>query len=119
MKQVIVNGQSYLAEKLVQGEGTLEVVNALATGPTVTKNDVANYMKAENLGELKTISFGGAGVAFSEVALDKDIVFAIKVAGLVMEEAKATAVDKLVNSEFDAGLAGASARPSNPDVWSS
>lgn len=104
MKQVIVNGQSYLAKDLAQGEGTLTVEKALATGATVTKNDVARYMKAENLGELKDIDFGGAGVAYSTVELDKEIDFAIKVAGLVMDEAKATAVKKLVNQEFDSGL---------------
>jgi len=104
MKQVIVNGQSYLAEELVQGDNALIVVGALATGPRVTKGDVAAYMKAENLDELKDITFGGAGVSFSEVALDKDIEFAIKVNALVMEEAADTAVKKLVNREFDNGL---------------
>lgn len=104
MKQVIVNGQSYLAEALVNAEGALTVKNALAINGNPTKADVANYMKAANLETLKDITFGGAGVAYSEVALDKDIEFAIKVQGLVMEEAQATAVKKLVNKEFDLGL---------------
>ena len=104
MKQVIVNGQSYLADNLAQGEGGLVVEKAMPTMAQVTKNDVANYMKAANLGELKDISFGGNGVSFSEVGLDKDIVFAIKVASLVMSEAQDTALDKLVNREFDTAL---------------
>ena len=104
MKQVIVNGQSYLADNLAQGEGSLVVEKAMPTGPQVSKNDVAKYMKAANLGELKDITFGGNGVAFSEVSLDKDIIFSIKVAGLVMAEAQDTALDKLVNREFDTAL---------------
>lgn len=104
MKQVIVNGQSYLAEALNQGEGALVVKGALAIAGNPTKADVARYMKAANLEELKDITFGGAGVAYSEVALDKEIEFAIKVSELVMAEAQATAVKKLVNKEFDTGL---------------
>lgn len=103
MKQVIVNGQSYLGE-LVQTEGGMTVKNAMAVGGNVTKNDVQNYIKAENLDELKDITFGGAGVAFSTVDLDKEIVFAFEVAELVMENAKAVAVKNLENREFDGGL---------------
>ncbi len=117
MKQVTVNGNTYLAAGMTNGEDGLTVAQALQVNGQVTKNDVARYMKAENLDELKDITFGGAGVAYSEVALDKDIEFAIKVAGLVMDEAKATAVDKLVNREFDGGLGAASAQTATSDVW--
>ena len=103
MNQVIVNGQSYLGE-LVQGENTLTVEGALATGATVTKSDVQRYLEAENLGTLKNISFGGAGVSFSQVELDKEITFAFEVAELVMSNAKDVAVRKLENAEFRSGL---------------
>ncbi len=103
MKQVIVNGQSYLGT-LSEGEGKLTVEKALAIGASVTKTDVANYFKADNLGSLKDITFGGNGVSYSEVELDDDIKFAIQVAGLVMENAKGSAVRKLENAEFDGGL---------------
>ena len=119
MKQVTVNGKNYLAAKLTNAEGALVVVQALEVGTQVTKTDVQNYMKAENLGELKDISFGGAGVSYSEVDLNKDILFAIKVAELVMDEAKETAVDKLVNREFDNGLGAASPQNNSGDVWHS
>ena len=103
MNQVIVNGQSYLGE-LVQGENTLTVEGALATGASVTKTDVQRYLEAENLGTLKNISFGGAGVSFSQVELDKEITFAFEVAELVMSNAKDVAVRKLENAEFRSGL---------------
>jgi hypothetical protein len=105
MKQYTVNGQNYLAADLSTGEGgIMSLEKAMPVGVSVTKTDVANYMKAANLDELKDISFGGAGVAFSEVSLNKDIEMAINIAGLVMAEAQETALDKLVNREFDQAL---------------
>ena len=103
MNQVIVNGQSYLGV-LDHGENQLTVVGAMATGPTVTKADVQRYLEAENLGTLKNISFGGAGVSFSQVELDTEIAFAFEVAELVMANAKSVAVRKLENAEFRSGL---------------
>ena len=103
MEQVIVNGQSYLGS-LVQGENSLTVEGAFATGPQVTKQDVQRYLEAENLGTLKNISFGGAGVSFSQVELDDEIAFAFEVAELVMANAKSVAVRKLENAEFRTGL---------------
>ena len=104
MKQVIVNGQSYLANDLANGEGGLVVEKALTIGAKVTQADVQNYMKAANLDTLKDITFGGAGVSYSVVELDEDINFAIEVAGLVMARAEKVAVKNLINQEFDAGL---------------
>ena len=103
MNQVTVNGQNYLGT-LTEGEGKLIVENGMAIGSTVTKGDVQRYFQAENLGQLKDITFGGNGVSFAEVELDEDIKFAIKVAGRVMENDKSVAVRKLENAEFVSGL---------------
>ena len=104
MKQYNVNGTNYLAENLASKEGIMVLENAMKVGAVVNQNDVQDYMKAGNLDQLKDVTFGGAGVSFSEVDLDQEIEFAIELAGMVMAQAEKVAVKRLINAEFDAGL---------------
>ncbi len=110
MEQCIVNGVSYLGT-LEEGEGKVTVVDSMPCGNVVTANDVNAYFKAKNLGSLVSIPFGGNGVSYSVVPLTPAVEMAVKVAQLVMTQAKSVAVRKLENAEFSQGM-GAVAVPS-------
>lgn len=103
LKQVVVNGVSYLGV-LTVGEGKTVVEKAMQLGGAPTKLDVDLYLQKENLGQLKDITFGGSGVSFSEVDLDQEIKFALEVSNLLMVQAKKVAVKNLENAEFRSGL---------------
>jgi len=106
MKIVTVNGISYLGAIEKTDEGITLTEAMPIGGPAVTKAEVEAYYKKGNLGELKTVTFGGAGISFSEVGLSDDVVMFCKMAELVMEQAKKVAVKKLENGEFTNGLGG-------------
>ncbi len=103
MNQVIVNGVSYLGT-LVEDEGNVEVKDAVQTGNTITKADVTRWFEKNNTDELETVRFGGNGISFSVINLTDDVEMFIKMAELVMIQAKSVAVRKLENREFRGGL---------------
>ena len=102
MKQVIVNGVSYLGV-MEQGEDGISVKNAIKTGNVLTTDDFNRYLKEENLGNLENVRFGGNGVSFVEVPLTEDMEMAFSITKLVMERAKKVALKNLENAEFDKG----------------
>jgi len=99
MKQVIVNGVSYLGD-LEIGENGVTVKNAIKVGDVVTRADVTRYFQEANVGNLEDVVFGGNGVAYSIMELSDDNKNYIKIAELVMDQAKSVAVRKLENQEF-------------------
>jgi len=123
MKQVIVNGVSYLGDLKVEENG-VTVKNAIKVGDVVTRADVTRYFQEANVGNLEDVVFGGNGVAYSIMELSDDNKNYIKIAELVMEQAKSVAVRKLENQEFLGELGkltgdGGSVVTSRPrqDVW--
>jgi hypothetical protein len=99
MKQVIVNGVSYLGDLEVTDNGVV-VKDAIQIGQVVTRADVTRYFEESNVGNLKSVSFGGNGISFSEMELDDDIKNYLQIAKLVMDQAKSVAVRKLENTEY-------------------
>lgn len=105
MRQVIVNGVSYLGELQAKEGGGFSLLAAMKTaGNQVSKADIQRYLELENLDDLKTVEFGGAGVSYTVQDLDDEIMFALEVGELVMAQAKKVAVAKLENNEFRTGL---------------
>jgi hypothetical protein len=99
MKQVIVNGVSYLGDLEVTENGVV-VKDAIQIGQVVTRADVTRYFEEANVGNLKSVNFGGNGISYTEMELDDDIKNFLQVSKLVMDQAKTVAVRKLENSEF-------------------
>jgi len=119
MKQVIVNGVSYLGDLEVTENGVV-VKDAIQVGDVVTRADVTRYFEESNVGNLKSVTFGGNGISFSEMELDDDIKNYLQIAELVMNQAKSVAVRKLENAEFRSELGkftGGGPRVQAGDYW--
>lgn len=100
MKIVTVNGQSYLGN-LEKTDEEVKVTEAFALpDPYVHAGTVADYMEAKEMGKLTLVSFGGAGVSYSENDLDEEVQLEFKTQELQMEQALKTAPKKLVVQEF-------------------
>ena len=124
MKQAIVNGVSYLGELVVEENGNVVVKDAIKTGNVVTRADITRYFQEANVGNLESVEFGGNGISYSVMDLTDDNQNYIKIAELVMDQAKSVAVRKLENQEFVGELGkltgcsnGGNAKVATPNVW--
>lgn len=102
MKKVTINGIAYignLEEK--DGKTVLKDAMCLKSPNFVTKPDIANYLKKENLGELENVEFGGQGVSYSISELNDEEKLFFEIASVTMKSAKLKAVNGLENQVFD------------------
>ncbi len=104
MKVVTVNGKTYLA--VMEGDGNgIVLTEAMEIGSQgVSQTVVTAYYKQGNVGQLKTVNFGGSGISYSVSELNDDAVMFCKIADLAIAQAKKVAVLNLENREFDSVL---------------
>lgn len=104
---IISVGATIFLGDLVKAKEETTIKDALALpagATTVTKQHMADYLKAENLGNLQTIDISGNGATFAKQALSKEQALDFEILQLQMKQAVETAPKRLVNSEFDAIL---------------
>lgn len=105
MKIVNVNGVTYLATLSKTENGDIVLENAMEVGgANVSQGVITEYYKRGNVGTLKTVNFGGAGISYSVSDLDDSAVMFCKIADLAIAQAKKTAIKNLENREFDGVL---------------
>jgi len=104
MKVVTVNGITYLGV-LEESETGVKLTDAMEIGGGgISQGVISEYYKQGNVGELKTVDFGGNGISYSVSDLTDDAVMLCKIADLAITQAKKVAVLRLENREFDGVL---------------
>ena len=103
MKIITMNGSVILGNIEVK-DGVTTITDGLSLGAvaTVTKQHLANYLKAQNLGTLdKPVEVTGNGAMFSKRELSDDQALELQILELKFALAEKNAPAKLVNDEFD------------------
>ena len=99
---ITVNGSVVLGSIATTDTGTV-ISDSMSLGQvsTVTKQHLADYIAAANVGKLdKPITVTGTGAMFSVRDLDDDLAMELQILQLRFQQAEKTAVPKLINNEF-------------------
>jgi len=97
---VTVGGSSFLG-KVTEEDGKVLLINAFPSSANPDKDDFVAYLKAKNLGQLKSKVFGGNGVDYNIDKLTKPQKIDLKICVMLMKQAKITAASLNENGVFN------------------
>lgn len=96
--QVSTGGKSYFGKVTTTADKTT-ISNAIASRDSLSDTAIA-WVKAENLDKLETVVISGTSTTYAIKALSEDQLDELEIVAIKASRAQATALAKLINTEF-------------------